>query len=327
MNLLVTAPMRSIDLKQLKENFADVIYKPWTSIGRGYNSCELLDLLLKSNADALISELDDVSEEVLDVYHQLIFIGDCRANPANIDLNAATKYRIPVLCTPARNAEAVAELLVGSLICLIRNVPAAVNWAQSGQWIEGTTPYHLFMGHEIYGKKIGFVGLGAVGKAAARILSSFGAEILFYDPYVNEAENYKKQEKIESIFLDCDIVSIHLPVLPSTIGMINKNLINLMKPSSIFINTSRSAVVDTSALVASLKEKRIAGAVIDVYDHEPAQGGDLELIRMDNVLATPHICGASYEVIDHQSQIMLRQIKKWLAKEDLSTIVFNNAVL
>lgn len=327
MKILVTAPMRTQDLKELDMLFDEVVYKPWTLIGEGYDAETTLMMLKESEADAMISELDDINAEVLDAYHDLAFLGDCRANPANIDLTAASKYNIPVICTPARNAQAVAELLVGSLISFMRNVPKAQKWMENGEWVPGTTPYYLFMGHEIQGKKIGFVGFGAVGRASAHLLNAFGTEIVYYDPYVlSTPEGFKKVE-LNELFSTCDIVSVHLPVLPSTKGMINTELLEKMKPDAIFVNTSRSAVVDMDALLKILKECRISGAVIDVYDHEPPKEKDLEIMSLDNVFATPHICGATYEVTDHQSEIILNGIKKWFANEDLERIVFNKDVL
>lgn len=327
MNILITAPMRKKDLEELQLIFEEVTYKPWTLIGTGYDAETTLRMLNEAKADAFISELDDVNEYVINSYPNLKFIGDCRANPANIDLKAASAHKIPVICTPARNAEAVAELLVGTLICFMRNVQAALKWVADGAWVEGTTPYYLFMGHEIQGKKIGFVGFGAVGRATARILRSFGAEICYYDPYVNSTPENDAKKELNEIFAECDIVSIHLPVLPSTRGMITKELLASMKPDGIFVNTSRSAVVDSNALLEILKEKKIAGAVIDVYDHEPPAESDLELMRLENVLATPHICGSTYEVTDHQSEIVLQGIKKWLKKEDVERVVFNKDIL
>lgn len=327
MNILITAPMREQDLAELKDMFDEVVYKPWTLIGKGYDAEATLQMLRDANADAFISELDDVNADVIEAWPKLQFIGDCRANPANIDVKAASSHGIPVICTPARNAQAVAELLVGNLISFMRNVPAALKWVAGDGWVAGTTPYYLFMGHEVQGKRIGFVGFGAVGRATARILRAFGTEILFYDPYVDSAPEADRKVSLEEIFDSCDIVSIHLPVLPSTRGMISAELMGRMKPGAIFVNTSRSAVVDMDALAEILRTKRIAGAVIDVYDHEPPAEKDMELMRMENVLATPHICGATYEVTDHQSMIVLNGIKKWFAKEDLQRVVFNRDVL
>ncbi len=327
MNLLVTAPMMEKDLETLKTKFNNILYKPWTENGAGYSAADTLSLLKEAKADAMISELDDVNDAVLDAYHNLHFIGDCRANPANISLAGANKYRIPVICTPARNAQAVAELLVGLLVSFLRNVPASLKWIENGCWKPGETPYYKFMGNEICGKKIGFVGFGAVGRTTAHILAAFGATVSYYDPYVLDTPEHYEKQTLEALFENSDIVSIHLPVLPSTRGMVNSTLLNSMKPTAVFVNTARSAVVDMQALREVLSAKKIRGAVIDVYDHEPPKDEDLQLMQMDNVLATPHICGATYEVTDHQSQIITDRILQWLSGSEQAAVVFNKEVL
>lgn len=325
MTLLVTAPLLKEDIEKLKTKFRNIEYRPWTLSGKGSNAEEMLNMLKETNAKALITELDDINSTVLDAHHDLMFIGDCRANPVNIDVQVANKYKIPIIYTPARNAQAVAELLVGSLINFLRNVQPAIKWLEESGWQPGHSPYYRFMGNEICGKKVGFVGFGAVGQKTARILSAFDAEINYYDPYV-QIKDYEKQ-KIQEIFMNCDFVSVHLPVLPSTRGMVNQELLGLMKHDAVFINTARSAVVDMKALYALLKENKIKGAVLDVYDYEPPQEDDYKIIMLPNVLATPHICGATHEVADHQSNIITMGIMKWFQNEDLKSIVFNKEVL
>ena len=122
---------------------------------------------------------------------------------------------------------------------------------------------------------------------------------------------YKKCE-LEEIFENSDIVSIHLPVLDSTKGMINAEFFAKMKETAIFVNTARSAVVDEPALMEVLKAKKIRGAILDVLEVEPPTDEALEIARLDNVLLTPHICGATYEVTDHQSRIMADRIDAWM---------------
>ena len=124
-------------------------------------------------------------------------------------------------------------------------------------------------------------------------------------------DSYKKCE-LEEIFENSDFVSIHLPVLDSTKGMINAELFARMKETAIFVNTARSAVVDKPALMEALKTKKIRGAILDVLEVEPPTEEALEIARLDNVLLTPHICGATYEVTDHQSRIMTDRIDAWM---------------
>lgn len=327
MKLLIRAPIIENRREELKCYFDEVIYLPWTDTGERYYEDEMLQALEKYQPDALITELDRITEKVLNNYGKLRVIGDCRANPANIDVNACTQHGIPVLCTPARNAQAVAEMLVGLLLCYLRNIIPATQWVKDRQWITGATPYYTWMGNELQGKKVGFVGFGAVGRSAAHLLEAFNCDILFYDPYVEQDGAAYKKCALEEIFSNSDIVSIHLPVLDSTKGMINKRLLSLMKPDAIFVNTARSAVVDIDTLVEVLEKNQIRGAILDVLDHEPPLEKDLKILQYPNVLLTPHICGATHEVTDHQSDIITERLIKWLKKENLTAIVYNKAVL
>ena len=327
MKLLIRAPYTEKKIKELEPYFDEIVYDPWTKTGQRYYEDEMLTVLKELEPDAVITELDRVTEKVLTGYDKLRFIGDCRANPANIDVDACTKAGVPILCTPARNAQAVAEMLVGLLIGYMRNVLPSVEWVKKGGWKEGTTPYYLWMGHELCGKKIGFVGFGAVGRTAAKIREAFGCETASYAPYVASVKGNYKKCKLDEIFKTSDIVSIHLPVLDSTKGMINKDLLSQMKETAVFVNTARSAVVDEEALIRALREKKIRGAILDVLSVEPPTDEALEITKLDNVLLTPHICGSTYEVTEHQAEILTDRIIKWFKKEDLENVVYNRDVL
>lgn len=309
MKILITSEFSTKGMEQLRVWFnAEIIYKPWTENGKGLNPQELINLINAEGAEALITELEDVNREVLDKCSFLKFIGDCRGNPTNIDMAAAKEKGIPVFCTPGRNSQAVAELLVGGLISFYRNLIQSANYCKEGKW-DSPPPstYYKFQGNEICEKLIGFVGFGAIGRKAAEILSAFGARILYYDPFV---QCRFEKASLEEIFSRCDVVSIHLPVLKDTKGIINKRLLKLMKKDSIFINTARSALVDTEVLYDMLEKREIRGAILDVFDNEPPSERDYEIIKLQNVIATPHICGATFEVVDHQSEILNAQIKK-----------------
>ena len=132
---------------------------------------------------------------------------------------------------------------------------------------------------------------------------------------------------LEDVFSQSDIVTLHLPVTDSTRGMITEPLLRSMKPTALFVNAARSAIVDYDALERVLRDEAIAGAIIDVLDTEPPEEKDLALLKCPNVLLTPHICGATYEVTDHQSRILNDRLRKWLAGEDLEHTVYNRDVL
>ncbi len=191
----------------------------------------------------------------------------------------------------------------------------------------GTTPYYLWMGNELQGKKVGLVGFGAISHAVAKILDGFECDISFYDPFVDGDQGHYHKVSLEELFSESDIVSLHLPVLESTKGLVTEALLRSMKPTALFVNAARSPIVDCKALEAVLQEQAIGGAIIDVLETEPPTEADLSIGRCPNVLLTPHICGATFEVTDHQSRILNDRIKLWLAGKDLEKAVYNRDVL
>ena len=193
--------------------------------------------------------------------------------------------------------------------------------------MDGTTPYYLFMGHELQNKKVGFVGFGAISHAVAKILDGFDCDISFYDPFIPGDQGHYKKAELAEIFSLSDIVTLHLPVLDSTRGMITEKLLRSMKKTALFVNAARSAIVDYDALDRVLADEAIAGALIDVYDNEPPREKEMKLCRHKNVLATPHICGSTFEVTDHQAQILNERIAAWFRKENLDKIVYNKDAL
>lgn len=326
MKIYVRAPYKKECLEELKEHF-EVVYEPWTTNGERYYEDEMLEHLNDVKPDALITELDRVTEKVLTGYPDLKFIGDCRGNPANIDVEACTRHKVPVLCTPGRNRQAVAEMVVGLILTFWRNTIPSTQWIKDGGWVKGTTPYYLWMGHELQHKKVGIVGFGAVGRAVAKLLDAFECDISFYDPFIKGDQGHYHNVTLENIFSTSDVVTLHAAVTDDTKGMVNEYLLSLMKPNALFVNAARSALVDNDALMKVLNEKRIGGAILDVLDQEPPEKKDLEILKCPNVLLTPHICGATYEVTDHQSEILNDRIEKLMSKKDLDKIVFNKEVL
>lgn len=327
MKLLVRAPILEKDLEKLKKYFSEVIYDPWTLTGVRYYEDEMIDVLIREQPDGIITELDEITEKVLENYKGLKFIGDCRATPENISVKSCTDNSIPLFCTPGRNAQAVAEMWLSTLIAYMRNLVPSIKWMQENKWVEGTTPYYLFRGNELYGKHIGFVGMGAVPQTISKLLEPFNCKISYYDPFLNTNINRCNKETLENIFKNCDCVSVHLPLNKDTEKMIDKTFLNLLRSSSIFINSSRSPVVDNEALYKILKQKSIGGAIIDVFDKEPPINGKTDFDDLENVLLTPHIYGATYEVENHQSKIITDKIIGFLEEKDLAGIIFNRDLL
>ena len=317
MRVLVTAPYNDRGLEELKNIFGEIIYKEWKENGRAYTEDELLALLKDARAEALITEHDHVTGKVISEYPHLQFIGVCRGTPSNVSLETAALYHIPVFYTPARNAQAVAEMFIANVINLLRKTIPSWQWLTGKNWDKGAhTSYLEFKGNELAGKTIGMVGFGAVGQRIANMVKSFPTKIQFYDPFIKEYDPEFKQTTLEDIFETSDIVSIHLPVNKHTIGMINQSLISRMKPDAIFVNTARASVVKREDLLYALENKKIKGAILDVFDHEPPDAIDYKIIDLPNVLATPHTAGATFEVEDHHVEILNAQLLKWVKEKE-----------
>lgn len=333
--------MRSYDMKvyirpeitdkyrvKLNQYFDEIIYDPWTKNGVYFSANEMAQKMAEIDPDVLITELDQIDEKVLKSSKSLKLIVDCRATPENIDVAAVNKCKIPLIHTPARNSEAVAEMLVGLIICEQRQIIKANKWVVDGNWKPGTTSYYIWKGHELYSQVIGFVGFGAVAKNAAKLLENFGCKMLFYDPYVESTKYNAEKTDLETLFKTSDIVSVHLPVTSETRGMIDDKYLALMKKSALFVNTSRAAVVNTDDLYEYLSKKRIKAGIIDVMDSEPPKTkDDLKLALLDNVIATPHICGSTWEVVLHQSEIAVNSLINFIKKNYEDANILNPAVI
>ncbi|GAB3662579.1 2-hydroxyacid dehydrogenase [Echinicola sediminis] len=314
MKILVTAPYNKGAINYLEENIGQVIYRPWKPHGRAYNEKELLELLEETGANALITEHDDVSSTVIRKNPALEFIGVCRGTPSNVCLKTAESLGIPVYNTPARNAQAVAEMFLANVITLLRNTLSGIDWLEKGNWNKGAhTSYLHFKGNELAGKTIGMVGFGAIGQRIADMVKGFPCYIKYYDPFVDGEFSGCEKVSLEEVFEISDIVSIHLPVNDQTLRMIDRNLLNKMKKSALFVNTSRASVVNREDLLSAIESRDIRGAYLDVFDHEPPDELDYRLILHPNVLATPHIAGATHEVEDHHARIMNQKLNEVFA--------------
>lgn len=320
MILLITAPYNEQARIELEKISQQIIYRPWKPQGRAYNEQELIALLEESGADALITEHDQVTEKVINRFPRLQFIGVCRGTPSNLHLAAATVRGIPVFFTPARNAQAVAEMFIANVITFMRNTLPGIAWLKEGNWDAGAhTSYLQFKGNELAGKTIGMLGFGAIGQLIARLAEPFPCNIRYYDPYVNATSFAHRSGSLEEVFSESDIVSVHLPVNDETKGMIDSRLLQLMKPGAIFVNTARAVVVNRTDLLKTLNEGKIAGAILDVFENEPPDELDYQIIRHPRVLATPHIAGATYEVEDHHARIMNETLYEWFVLHKRTT--------
>ena len=325
MKLLITAEFDERSLAELRKYY-DVEYLSWRRTGKIYlDSVEFAQKLKNSGAEALVVEPDVVDEYVLDSCN-LKVICSCRSNPNNISIDYATKKGIPVVHSPARNADSVADLTLGLIISLLRKVAFADRDLHAGKVkVEDdksmVEAYNRYTGRELSSLSYGIVGFGAVGyRVALRLHGGFGAKkIMYYDPYLEDSDPRLKEvgaihRDLDSLMSESDVASLHAKATDENFRMITKESFALMKPSSIFINTARSSLIDEDALFDLLKERRIAGAALDVSEEEPIDSTN-RFLTLDNALVTPHVGGSTTDVIGRQSAVVTEELIRFAKGE------------
>lgn len=316
MKTLILAPFYPPALEKLRE-ITETIYQSWTDTRKLFSPEELGRRLREEDCQILVVEADFVFEEIFEQAPGLRFVGVCRGSARNVDLEAATKHGVLVVSTPGRNAIAVAELTLGLMLSLARHIPTAHNLVKSGSWEDPVGPYISLCGKELYGKVAGLIGLGAVGREVAKRLLALGMKVLAFDPFV-EAEEMERlrvgKVELDSLLKESDFVSLHCPVSPETISLIDEDQLRLVKSSAYLINTAGWQVVEEKALFKALKERWIAGAAFDVFETHPIPPSS-PLLQMDNVVLTPHIGGATDGTVERQSWMMVEEIERFLRGE------------
>ncbi len=300
--------------KKIAELVGEFKVEDWIEYDKLYSSDELLEKIEKEDINILICEVEVLREDFFEVVKGLQLICCVRGNPVNIDVEAANKANVMVTSCPGRNATAVAELTIGFMISLARNIILAHNIVQNGEW-KGLEGVVTAKGIELEGKTVGIVGLGAIGYKVAKILKTMGMNILVYDPYVNPKRVEDVEAKVVELAVlmkESDFITIHAVYNKETKGLINADMISLMKPTAFFLNVARSRITDEKALVNALKDRKIAGAAVDVYKIEPTGRRGSPFKGLDNVITTPHIGGATAEVVTHYSEMVFEAIRDFL---------------
>lgn len=313
---LVTCPADASLLDALSAR-VDIRYRP--TANRRISLVEQISEEL-STAQILVAEIDLVDEATLEAAPHLELIISCRASPVNVDLDACRGRGIPVCTTPGRNADATADLAFALILDATRRVTEASMWMRSGGWKaeDSGEPYRRFKGPTLNNRSLGVVGGGAVGRRVARRGLGFGMDVQVYDPFLSEDQLPEgcRLVSLESLLRSSDIVTLHVPLLESTIGLIDDRSIAQMRAGSYLINASRAAVVVQPALVRSLEEGHLAGAGLDVFADEPPATHD-PLLALPNVVVTPHIAGASADVVRSQTAMVVEIASAYLDKSEL----------
>jgi D-3-phosphoglycerate dehydrogenase len=277
----------------------------------------LTDALAQADA-VIVRSATRITRDALARSSRLKVIGRAGVGVDTIDVDAATEKGIAVMNAPAGNTISAAELAFALLLALVRRVPAADRSMKDGQWDRSS-----FSGTELYGKTLGLVGAGRVGGEVARRAQAFGMRVVAYDPFLS-AETAKtlgiQLADLESVLRGADVLSLHVPLTDSTRGLLGDPQLALMKPEAVIVNAARGGVLDETALVRRLTEKKLAGAALDVFEQEPLPP-DHPLRKVPNVVLTPHLGASTEEAQLNVALEIAEAVRAALVDGDLSRAV------
>lgn len=317
MKALITAQFDPSYLQRLSEQM-EVSQTGWGVSGVALAPDDLVREM--TGCDVLITEIEVCDDRVIQACPELRFIAVCRNNPLNVDARAARRRGIPVTYTPGRNAQAVAEFTLSLMLGAARDMGRVWRQVWSGGWTFGPVEaYRDYKGYELSGRSVGIIGLGYIGRKVLQLCQAFGMTAWVYDPYLQHpAESWPGVSfvALPELLREADFITVHCPDTPETYGLIGPAELGLMKPTAILINTARGKHVNEDALLDALRQRKIAGAALDVFSREPLPL-DHPFYQLDNLIMTPHVAGATFDVITHQSEMVYTEIQRWLRGEPL----------
>ena len=299
-NKITSYPKEKINILFL-ENISDVAVKHFNAAGytnvkklNGALSEEELIAAVKNVHLLGIRSKTQVTRRVLDAAEKLQAIGCFCIGVNQVDLRTATRNGVAVFNAPYSNTRSVAELVIGASIMLIRKILDKNKAAHEGRWMKDASG-----SYELRGKTLGIIGYGNIGKQVSVLAESLGMKVIFYDTEIKlPLGNAEDRKSFKEVVSKSDIVTLHVPELPSTKNMVNKSSLKYFKKGSILINYARGEVVDLEALRKALLEGLLGGAAVDVFPVEPEKNGDpfhTPMQGLRNVLLTPHIGGSTQE--------------------------------
>ncbi len=291
MLIVITDRMETEVVQDLKA-LGEVVYKP--------------DNLEKSLSEAnvlVVRSATKVTEELLSGAKKLRMVARAGIGLDNIDQDACSKRGIKVVNTPSASTNAVAELALGIMISMMRNVQKAHHQMKNGVWDKKS-----LVGREIEGKTLGIIGYGHIGSALGRKANALGMRIISYNPPPRHQDDVVKfVDDLKEFLSQADVISIHAPLTKDTKDLINKETIAKMKDGAYLTNTARGGIVDEDALYEGCKSGKLAGAALDVYSSEPYKG---KLLELDNVYFTPHLGASTKEAQIRIGKELISIIKK-----------------
>lgn len=297
-------------IEELKDQGFEVDYDEtlWTDRER------LLEILPQYDA-VIVRNQTIVDEELMEVGTRLKAIGRLGVGLDNIDVKRAKEKNIPVVFARHANATSVAEYVLAAILSSSRTLHLANADVRNGHWDR-----KKYTGGELYQKTLGLIGLGEISHRVAKRANAFGMNIIGYDPFITEYDHVVSEtgvhakETLQELLEESDFISLHVPLTPSTQHLLSTPELNRMKPCSYVINTSRGGIIDEHALASALQNQQIAGAFLDVLEHEPILDSH-PLLLCENVILTPHIAGLTEESQVRTSFLVAKEIGKVLKGE------------
>jgi len=308
MKILITAP-------EYYDDDAIALFKTIGNVTiKKCNSEELLKIIPEYTVLAIRVDTK-VDKAIIDAGKKLKVIATATTGIDHINSIYAKEKNIEVISLQGANTIATAEHSFGMLLSMIRKIPTAHNSLINGKWNREN-----FMGTQLFGKKLGIIGFGRIGKEIAKRAQAFGMSILAYDPYLTDeifAQNNATKMQMDDLFKEADVITLHVFLTDETRGFINKNKFQLMKKNAILINCSRGEVINEKDLVEALETKTIAAACLDVFSQEPLPEKSVITAYAkthNNLLITPHIAGSTFEALHEAGIFIAQKTKEILSK-------------
>ena len=305
--ILITEFMDEDAVNLLKKKY-DVYY----DISLAEDSNSLVKLINKMKA-LIVRNKTLVTRELIENAPNLTCVGRLGVGLDNIDLNACEEQNITVYPALGANSHSVAEYVICASMLLLRKAYFKKNEMIAGNW-----PRQESSGSEVYGKTLGLIGFGDIAQKTRDLALGLGIKTVAYDPYLDKDSNVWKETKnlpLENLLSISDIISLHIPLSKETKNLIDEKKLRLIKNSSVIINTSRGGIIDENSLAKLLKENKIGGAALDVFNKEPINKENAKKFEgLDNLILTPHIGGVTKESNERVSKMIAKKIDIHLSK-------------
>ena len=305
--ILVTEFMDEDAVNLLREKY-EVCY----DISLAEDSNSLVNLINKMKA-LIVRNKTLVTRELIENAPNLTCVGRLGVGLDNIDLNACEEQNITVYPALGANSHSVAEYVICASMLLLRKAYFKKNEMIAGNW-----PRQESSGSEVYGKTLGLIGFGDIAQKTRDLALGLGIKTVAYDPYLDKDSNVWKETKnldLDNLLSISDIISLHIPLSKETKNLIDEKKLRLIKNSSVIINTSRGGIIDENSLAKLLKENKIGGAALDVFNEEPVNKEYAKKFEgIDNLILTPHIGGVTKESNERVSKMIAKKIDIHLSK-------------